>query len=199
VPLRSAASLKEQRVSVELITPTLDLLPHYVAALERGWSADNVRGASAAAEELAQAQADPVAFVAAFVNRAGGGAMVTLPDGSQVERLPGYRLWIWDGEFCGTIGLRWQPGTTELPPHVLGHIGYAVVPWKRGRGHATRALALMLVHARNEGLPHVDLTTDPENLASQRVVLANGGTLIERFIKPAAYGGQPGLRFRVKL
>jgi predicted acetyltransferase len=41
---------------------------------------------------------------------------------------------MWDGEFCGSIGLRWLPGTEELPPHCLGHIGYAVVPWKRRLG-----------------------------------------------------------------
>ena len=56
---------------------------------------------------------------------------VTLPDGSQVPRLPGYRRWMWDGEFCGSIGFRWQPGTSALPPYVLGHIGYSVVPWKQ--------------------------------------------------------------------
>ena len=55
---------------------------------------------------------------------------------------------MWDGEFCGSIGFRWQPGTSTLPPYVLGHIGYAVVPWKRGRGYATQALALLLPEAR---------------------------------------------------
>ena len=62
------------------------------------------------------------------------------PDGSTAKRLPGFKRWLWDGEFCGSIGLRWQPGTTALPPHCLGHIGYAVVPWKRRRGYATQAL-----------------------------------------------------------
>jgi len=41
---------------------------------------------------------------------------------------------MWDDEFAGSIGFRWQPGTSALPPHCLGHIGYAVVPWKQGRG-----------------------------------------------------------------
>ena len=68
---------------------------------------------------------------------------------------------MWDGEFCGSIGFRWQPGTEVLPPHCLGHIGYAVVPWKKRRGHATRALAAMLPLARAEGLGYVELTTDP--------------------------------------
>ena len=74
---------------------------------------------------------------------------------AQVARLPGYRRWLWDGEFCGSIDFRWQPGTTALPPHCLGHIGYGVVPWKQGRGYATRALSLLLPAARAEGLAFV--------------------------------------------
>jgi hypothetical protein len=31
------------------------------------------------------------------------------------------------------------------------------------------------------------------------VIEANGGTLIERFYKPAAYGGAESLRFRIPL
>ena len=65
---------------------------------------------------------------------------------------PASSRWMWDGEFCGRIGFRWQPGTEVLPPHCLGHIRYAVVPWKKRRGHATRALAAMLPLARAEGL-----------------------------------------------
>ena len=49
------------------------------------------------------------------------------------------------------------------------------------------------------GLPHVALTTDPENHASIRVIEANSGVLVERFAKPEAYGGAPGLRFRIAL
>jgi predicted acetyltransferase len=31
------------------------------------------------------------------------------------------------------------------------------------------------------------------------VILANGGQLVERFKKPAAYGGKEAYRFRIKL
>ena len=122
---------------------------------------------------------------------------MTLPDGSQVPRLPGYRLWISDGEFCGLIGLRWVPGSTELPPHVLGHIGYAVVPWKRRRGYATEALRLMLQKAREEGLDTVLITTDPDNEASRQVIEANGGRDPEAFVRGPQYGNTPALRYRV--
>ncbi len=103
------------------------------------------------------------------------------------------------GSSRGAIGFRWQPGTTDLPPTCLGHIGYSVVPWKRRRGYAREALRLMLPQVRVSGLAFVEITTDPDNVASQRVVEANGGVLHERFTKPAQFGGQPGLRYRIAL
>lgn len=184
---------------MELVFGTRERLPSYVAALQTGWSADNVRGAAAAQEELQRIEADPEAFVAGLYDPQAKGGPVTLADGSQVQRLPGYHKWMWDGEFCGAIGLRWMPGTEALPPHCLGHIGYAVVPWKRGRGYATQALKALLPEAGALGLRYVEITTDPQNLASQRVILAAGGTLVESFTKPAQYGGAPGLRFRINL
>ena len=116
-----------------------------------------------------------------------------------MPRLPGFVRWIWDGELAGSIGLRWQPGTDALPPHVLGHVGYAVVPWKRRRGYATRALGLLLPEARAQGLRRVELTADPDNLASHRVIERNGGVLIGRIGKPAAYGGGVSLHFTIAL
>ena len=184
---------------MKLVWPAHEHLPGYIAALARGWSADNVRGAAAAQEELAKIKADPSAFIGSMVDREAKGGPVTLPDGSVVPRLPGYRRWLWDGEFCGSIGFRWQPGTTALPPHCLGHIGYAVVPWKQGKGYATRALQLLLPDAKAAGLAFVEITTDPENIASRRVIEANGGIFVERFIKPAPFGSKPGLRYRIAL
>jgi predicted acetyltransferase len=196
---RGAHETEVPSAAVGLVRPTLERLPAYAAALERGWSADNLRGEAAAREERTRIAADAEAFVAQQTDREARGREVTLPDGSKAARIPGFHLWIWDGDFCGAIGLRWQPGTFELPPHVLGHIGYSVVPWKRGRGYAKAALGMMLVHARAEGLVGVELTTDPDNVASQRVILANGGMLVGPFTKPAQYGSVPALRYRIPL
>ncbi len=185
---------------MQLVRPSPEHLPEYQAALERGWSADTLRGPAAALEELERIEDDPATFLALMDNPLALGPMVVLPDGSQVRRLPNLRRWMWDEEgFAGSIGLRWTADGSPLPPHVLGHIGYAVVPWKQRRGHATRALALMLPLARTQGLPFVSVTTDPDNIASQRVILANGGVLVERFDKGAAYGHKPGLRYRIDL
>lgn len=175
-----------------LVKPTYEHLPSYIDALQRGGLDDvnnTLEMAQHAPEELFKYFDDPQAQC----------PPMKMPDGSYVKRLPSIGRWMWDGEFCGSIGLRWQNGTTELPPTCLGHIGYAVVPWKRRRGYATAALAEMLPLARELGLPFVEITTDRENIASQRVILANGGVLIEAFEKLPVHGGGPALRFRIDL
>jgi predicted acetyltransferase len=183
---------------MQIVRPTTDHLDSYIAALERGWSADNLRP-EAAQEELASIRTDAAGFLASMEDREAKGSPITLPDGSTVKRLPGFRRWLWDGEFCGSIGLRWQDGTAELPPHCLGHIGYAVVPWKQKHGYATLALAQILPEAKLIGLPYVEITTDLENTASQKVITANGGVLFEHFTKAPQYGNKPSLRFRIAL
>ena len=81
----------------------------------------------------------------------------------------------------------------------MGHIGYSVVPWKQGRGYATAALRLLIPELGEIGLPFMTLTTNIDNLASQKVITANGGVLVERFDKPQALGGGEALRFRIDL
>ncbi len=181
---------------MELRWPSEIELPGYVDALERGWSPNTI-DPDAGIAELDRIRRVPEAFLASLVDRDAAGPPILLPDGSVAERIPGFRKWMWDGAFCGTIGLRWRPGTEELPPHVLGHVGYSVVPWKRRLGYATAALGAILADAAAEGLRWIDVTTDLDNIASQRVVVGAGGSLVQRFTYPAAYAKGEGLRYRV--
>ncbi len=137
-----------------------------MAALETGWSPSNLDPEATIREHLQQIATDPAAFLAGLDDPDGQGGPITLLDGSVVPRLPNVSRWIWHGEFCGRVSFRWQAGTSALPEFVLGHIGYAVVSWKRGRGIARGALALILPEARRRGLDLVELTSDSENLAS---------------------------------
>ena len=71
---------------------------------------------------------------------------------------------------CGT-------GSTPFLLEVGGHIGYSVRPSARRRGVATEALRLVLPHAAALGIDPALLTCDVDNVASARVIEANGGVL----------------------
>jgi predicted acetyltransferase len=186
-----------QAKTFQLVWPAAEYIPGYIHALKQDWSPDTMRP-EAAQEHLALIAEDRDLFLALLVDREAKGPRVTLPDGSTVPRLSGFVRWLWDGEFCGAIGLRWQMGTHELPPYCLGHIGYSVVPWKRRRGYATQALRLLLPDVRNEGLTQVDIVIRTANFASQRVIEANGGNLVERF-QSEVYGGPERALYRISL
>jgi predicted acetyltransferase len=179
--------------SLQLLEPNLEYLSAYADALARGWSPNSIRDVSG--EQLDAIAKDRQLFVAALLSQAG---TAKLPDGTEVPRLPNRVRWLWDGQFAGHIGLRWQAGTDALPDYVLGHIGVAVVPWKRRRGYATEALAQMLPLARKVGLKQVQITTEPSNFASRRVIEANGGRLVGEFINPR-FGIEPKLRYVIDL
>jgi predicted acetyltransferase len=57
----------------------------------------------------------------------------------------------------------------------------------------------MLPEVRKVGLEYIELTTDLDNLPSQKVITANGGYLVERFTKGAEHGGGESLLFRIPL
>ena len=184
---------------LQLIRPTIEALPSYRDALERGWSPDTTSDA-AIGHELAEIAEDAVRFIALMEDLEARAAPVVLPDGTQVRRLPGFRRWLWDGHFAGSFSFRFDPEHGEaLPPTCLGHIGYAVPAWKRQRGYATLGLGLLLTEIRRFPLAYVTITTALDNEASQKVITANGGYLLETFVAEPAHGGGERLRWRVDL
>jgi predicted acetyltransferase len=166
------ALLTQSPRPLALRVPGRDLLPAYARALAGGWSPDSAQDVSAA--QLRAIAADPDAFLDKLRHSRG---RIRLDDGSLVPRLPGFVRWMDDGEVCGSINFRHQPGTEELPAYCSGHVGYSVAPWKRRRGIATAALALMLdeIRAAGTGLRRVRITCDADNDASRRVIERNGG------------------------
>ena len=178
--------------------PSHALLPDYVAALKTGWSPNNIRP-EAAQEQLAAIADDADAFLDNLEDPEAKGPPVQTADGSFVARLPSIRRWIWADGFAGSIGLRWQPGTNALPPTAMGHVGYAIVPWRRGEGLATAALKAFLPEARARGLTWMDVTVDPDNPASQRVIEKAGGVFVETFTRPGAQGGGLDCLYRIPL
>ena len=184
---------------MKIVRPEEAHLESYKKALIQAISSGTAANLAEVQDELLEIEADPESFLAKQEDPKALGGDVKLPDGSFVPRLPGITRWMWDGQACGSINFRWQEGSTELPPHCLGHIGYEVFSWKRNKGYASEALKQILPEAVKLGMPFVELTTDVDNFFSQRVIQKNGGVLHEKFVKPQSHGGMDGLRFRIYL
>ncbi len=74
-----------------------------------------------------------------------------------------------DGVVVGDVGFHGPPS-----PELAVEIGYSVVPGWRGRGVASRACALILQQAWQDGADIVVAETDADNVVSQAVLLRNG-------------------------
>jgi predicted acetyltransferase len=168
-----------------LAEPQSAMLASYTDALRRGWSPNTTRDVSG--EELAKLEADPAAYLADLT---APGSTTAPTDGTRAPPLSRIVYWMWDGEFCGAINLRFLPGTDDLPPHISGHLGYSVVPWKQRHGYATRALREMLDDAAWRGLKTVSITTSADNTASRRVIERNGGVRAGTWSHPTLLDGE---------
>ncbi|MEV7424320.1 MULTISPECIES: GNAT family N-acetyltransferase [unclassified Streptomyces] len=90
--------------------------------------------------------------------------------------VPNTTLWYVEGDtFLGRLAIRHRlnPFLRELG----GHIGYAVRPTARRRGHATAMLIAALPVARGIGIDSALVTCDTTNEASRKVIEAAGGVL----------------------
>lgn len=168
---------------MELLTPSEENLHLYLAALRREKELGE-KPFHNTDEILAKAETSPADLVASLNDLVGGRTFID-EDGTQRVALPAFTKWLYiPGEttVSGTIQMRWDPTTMQLPPYCLGHIGYQVFPWGRGKGLATEQLRLMLEVVQSQlKLPYVDITTNVENKASQKVIVKNGGKLIKEF------------------
>lgn len=88
------------------------------------------------------------------------------------------RAVLWDGEVVGSIGMR----TNAFG---VGHLGYWCAARARGRGAMSAALRAF---CREHPLPRLELTADPDNVASRRLAEAVGfreeGTLRSFILHP---------------
>ena len=185
---------------LQLIQPHPKYLDAYIETLVRGWNPSSfLQSDGPLRGEINEINNNRVKFFQNNLNIIGGAEPIALPDGTCVERLPQITKWMWDGEFVGKIQFRWQHKTVALPPTCLGHIGYGVVPWARGKGYATAALKLLLEEIQYCGLPYVELVTSSDNLISQRVIASCSGRFVEDFEKLPANGGGPAKRYRIDL
>jgi predicted acetyltransferase len=95
-----------------------------------------------------------------------------------IARFPGWvpqttLWWVDETEYLGRVGIRHR--LTEPLLQFGGHIGYDVRPSARRQGHATAMLRASLATARALGIEKALVTCDHDNVASRKVIEANGG------------------------
>jgi predicted acetyltransferase len=161
-----------------LVPPTTDVHRSFLASVEefraegRGGPADD-SSLGRDMDVVGPAWSDPRGF-ALYVDA------LCLQSQEDAPRPDGYvpstTLWWIDGtEFLGRIQIRHR-----LTPHLYevgGHIGYDVRPNARRLGHATTMLRAALPVAAELGITSALITCDTDNVASRKVIEANGGVL----------------------
>lgn len=164
-----------------LVTPALAYMPSYLDALREGHRLGAATVTSG--EDIAKIENNPQAFLDDLLGPKPPTRINEL--GKEVERVPQTMVWLVEnGVFVGDAGIR-----HKLTPELEisgGHIGYGVRPSFQGRGYATDLLRHCLIWVREHlHLDRVMLTCRTDNEASARVIVKNGGSLID--ITPHPY------------
>jgi len=169
-------------MTARLVRPSTRHARSYVAALREGFQ----RGAQEAMSErrIRQIEEDFAAYVAAITDRTG---RVRLPTGDIVSKVPFTVFWLVEGDaFIGEAHVR-----HELNAYLIregGHVGYGIRPSRQRQGYGRLILALALEECRRLGLTRVLLTCLQDNVASARIIEANGGELENVIDDPAGRG-----------
>lgn len=79
------------------------------------------------------------------------------------------------GAILGAVSLRHYLNHTNIVDG--GHVGYGICPEYRGKGYGNLILRLALKKLSAMGIFKVLVTCDSDNIASQKVILHNGGVL----------------------
>lgn len=153
--------------NLELVKPAVEHGPAYLDMLKEHFQVGERYGYN----NTELARADFAQFVHELEEEAAG---IGLP-----PEIPAQQTYLLFKDGTTVLGeIRLRPGL--MPPYERwnGHVAYNIRPLQRGKGYATRQLALLLEETRTLGLAGISLTIDGENPASVRVIEKNGGKLL---------------------
>jgi predicted acetyltransferase len=149
-----------------LVEPTEELWPEFSAMAEEYSLAGDPR--------YRPALEDFPAYLRGLLDGARG---VGLPPG----RVPYSTFWLTSGR-RPIGGSRVRHRLTPDLEDEGGHVGYDIRPSERLKGYGKLILRLTLAEARRLGLRRALLTCDADNVASAKVIEANGGRLQEQAV-----------------
>lgn len=90
-------------------------------------------------------------------------------------------FWLVDnGRFIGHVNIRHR--LNRILKIRGGHIGYAIRSCERERGYGTAILKLAIEKAREIGLKKVLMTIHESNIASEKIILKNGGKYLKTIV-----------------
>lgn len=162
-----------QFARLELVKPAVEHGPAYLEMLDEHLQAGEEYGYN----NTELARVDFAQFVREMEEEATG---IGLP-----PNIPGQQTYLLLKDGATVLGeIRFRPELAPPYERWNGHIGYNIRPFQRGKGYATRQLALLLEEARKLGLAGVSLTIEDENPASVRVIEKNGGKLFYLIVDP---------------
>lgn len=148
----------------------MDIIPSYIEALQEGHRIGVQPALSV--EEIEKIRKNPEQHLKSLNEKKTG--VFTAPDGSVFPYVPYEHLWLVQGSFfLGSVSFRHE--LNEYMMEFAGHIGYGIRPSVQGQGIGTLALKLVCQRAANMGMERLLVTCSPDNVASEKIILKNGG------------------------
>lgn len=125
--------------------------------------------------------------------------MVYLKHKETSGKLPTSEYELFDNEtLVGQLQIRHRPSHgADVPESMASHVYYEILPEYRSKGYGKHILHLGLDEARNIGLRELDITCLESNIASKKIIEANGGIFVEDVFIPIE--NQKMLKYRVLL
>lgn len=168
---------KTKKAMIRLNFPSMEVLPSFKKALSEGFS--TIYG------NIDLIDKDPSGFLHSINDCSG---TVEFPNGMKADKVPQDAMWISDGaEFIGTVALRHHLNNNLKLDG--GHVGYEIRKHHQGKGIASFALSEIKKRAKEHyGIRNLLLTCSPDNTASQKVIIKNGGVYQDTVDNPFGLG-----------
>lgn len=157
---------------MKLVTPSEKYKDSFIRAISEYHSTDSRHRTHIHELKIKNLEKDFPRYIAKLLSQSLG---KNLPPGY----VPATTYWlIVDNEFIGSVNIRHI--LSENLSKVGGHIGYDIRPSRRKKGYGRKILKLALSKARELGLKKILITCDETNIASKKIIEANGGVFENR-------------------